>query len=90
MINKITMETVACLRSKCHLKQNLIPSWPWSFRHTCELQFQFPVQNKIHKQKFFSLPCDHDHNGKFLLHCKVILDLEYVYVYVTQAFNFCV
>ena len=54
MINGITMETVACLRSKCHLKQNLIPSWPWSFRHTCELQFQFPVQNKIHKQKFFS------------------------------------
>ena len=34
MINRITMETVACLRSKCHLKQNLIPSWPWSFRHT--------------------------------------------------------
>ena len=26
MINRITMETVACLRSKCHLKQNLIPS----------------------------------------------------------------
>ena len=24
MINRITMETVACLRSKCHLKQNLI------------------------------------------------------------------
>ena len=34
MINRITMETVACLRNKCHLKQNLIPSWPWSFRHT--------------------------------------------------------
>ena len=34
MINRITMETVACLRSKCHLKQNLIPSWPWSFQHT--------------------------------------------------------
>jgi hypothetical protein len=34
MINIITMETVACLRSKCHLKQNLIPSWPWSFWHT--------------------------------------------------------
>jgi len=34
MINRITMETVACLRSKCHLKQNLIPSWPWPFRHT--------------------------------------------------------
>ena len=34
MINRITMETVACLRSKCHLKQNLIPSWPWSFWHT--------------------------------------------------------
>jgi hypothetical protein len=34
MINRITMETVACLRSKFHLKQNLIPSWPWSFRHT--------------------------------------------------------
>jgi hypothetical protein len=31
MINRITMETVACLRNKCHLKQNLIPSWPWSF-----------------------------------------------------------
>jgi hypothetical protein len=28
MINRITMEIVACLRSKCHLKQNLIPSWP--------------------------------------------------------------
>ena len=26
MINRITMETVACLRSKCHLKQNLILS----------------------------------------------------------------
>jgi hypothetical protein len=38
MINRITMETVACLRSKCHLKQNLIPSWPWSFRHT-----SFPI-----------------------------------------------
>ena len=34
MSNRITMETVACLWSKCHLKQNLIPSWPWSFRHT--------------------------------------------------------
>ena len=34
MINRITMETVACLRSKCHLKKNLIQSWPWSFRHT--------------------------------------------------------
>ena len=34
MINRITMETVACLRSKCHLRQNLILSWPWSFRHT--------------------------------------------------------
>jgi hypothetical protein len=34
MINRITMEKVAGLRSKCHLKQNLIPSWPWSFRHT--------------------------------------------------------
>jgi hypothetical protein len=34
MINRITMETVACLRNKCHLKQNLIPSWPWSFQHT--------------------------------------------------------
>jgi hypothetical protein len=34
MINRITMKTVACLRSKCHLKQNLIPRWPWSFQHT--------------------------------------------------------
>jgi hypothetical protein len=33
MINRITMETVAWLRSNCHLKQNLIPRW--SFRHTC-------------------------------------------------------
>jgi hypothetical protein len=41
MINRITTETVACLRSKCHLKQNLIPSWPWSFRHTsCISDFQ--------------------------------------------------
>jgi hypothetical protein len=34
MVNRITMETVACLRSICHLKQNLILSWPWLFRHT--------------------------------------------------------
>jgi hypothetical protein len=34
MINRIIMETVACLRSKCHLKQNVTPSWPWSFWHT--------------------------------------------------------
>ena len=39
MINRITMETVACLRSKYHLKQNLIPSWPWSFRHTSCVAF---------------------------------------------------
>ena len=30
MINRITMETVACLRSECHLKQNLIPIWQGS------------------------------------------------------------
>ena len=34
------METVACLRSKCHLKQNLIS--------------RFPLQNKIHKQTILS------------------------------------
>ena len=43
------MEAVACLRSKCLLKQNLIPSWPAN-----QLHFQFPVQNKIHKQKILS------------------------------------
>ena len=53
MINIITMKTVACLRSKCHLKQNLILSWPWSFWHTC-LHFRFPVQNKIHKKNILS------------------------------------
>ena len=26
MINRITVEAVACLRNKCHLKENLIPS----------------------------------------------------------------
>jgi hypothetical protein len=36
MINRIIMETVACLRSKCHLKQNVTPSWPWSFWHTSD------------------------------------------------------
>jgi hypothetical protein len=49
MINRITMETctVACLRStfKCHLKHNLIPSWPWSFRHTsCISDFQWKTK----------------------------------------------
>ena len=46
----IIMETVACLRSKCHLKQNLIPSWPWSFRHTsCISDFRCKTKytNKI-------------------------------------------
>ena len=48
MINRITMETVACLRSKCHLKQNLIPSWPWSFRHTsCISDFQCKTNNFV-------------------------------------------
>jgi hypothetical protein len=31
--------------SKCHLKQNLIPSWPWSFRHTsCISDFQCKIK----------------------------------------------
>ena len=50
MINRIIMETVACLRSKCHLKQNVIPSWPWSFRHTsCISDFRCKTKytNKI-------------------------------------------
>ena len=50
MINRITMETVACLRSKCHLKQNLIPSWPWSFRHTsCISDFRCKTKYTIKK-----------------------------------------
>ena len=48
MINRITMKTVACLRSKCHLKQNLIPSWPWSFRHTsCISDFRCKTKNFV-------------------------------------------
>jgi hypothetical protein len=55
MINRITMETVACLRSKCHLKQNLIPSWPWLFRHTsCISDFQ--CKTKYTNKKFCRTP----------------------------------
>ena len=55
MINRITMETVACLRSKCHLKQNLIPSWPWSFRHTsCISDFRW--KTKYTNNKFCRTP----------------------------------
>ena len=51
MINIITMETVACLRSKCHLKQNLIPSWPWSFRHISCIS-DFRCKTKYTNKKF--------------------------------------
>jgi hypothetical protein len=54
MINRITMETVACLRSKYHLKQNLIPSWPWSFRHTCCIS-DFWCKTKYTNNKFFRI-----------------------------------
>jgi hypothetical protein len=47
------METVACLRSKCHLKQNLIPSWPWSFRHTSCIS-DFRCKTKYTNKLFFS------------------------------------
>ena len=55
MINRIIMETVACLRSKCHLKQNLIPSWPWSFRHTSCI-FDFRCKTKYTNKKFCGTP----------------------------------
>jgi hypothetical protein len=51
MINRITMETVACLRSKCHLKQNLIPSWPLSFQHTSCIS-DFRCKTKYTNKKF--------------------------------------
>ena len=51
MINRITMETVACLRSKCHLKQNLIPSWQWSLRHTSCIS-DFRCKTKYTNKKF--------------------------------------
>jgi hypothetical protein len=55
MINRITMEMAACLRSKCHLKQNLIPSWPWSFRHTsCISDFQ--CKTKYTNKKYCRTP----------------------------------
>jgi hypothetical protein len=51
MINIITMETVACLRSKCHLKQNLNPSWPCSWKYNYGradfLKFVGPSGQKI-------------------------------------------
>ena len=53
MINRITMETVACLSSKCHLKQNL-NSELTVIVLAYQLHFRFPVQNKIHKQKNLS------------------------------------
>ena len=55
MINRITMETVACLRIKCHLKQNLIPSWPWSFRHTSCIS-NFRCKTKYTNKFFFRTP----------------------------------
>jgi hypothetical protein len=58
MINRITMETVACLRSKCHLKENLIPSWPWSFRYTSCIS-DFRCKSKYTNQIFFGHPDRH-------------------------------
>jgi hypothetical protein len=55
MINRITMETVACLRSKRHMKQNLIPSWPWSFRHTSCIS-DFWCKTKYTNNKFCRTP----------------------------------
>ena len=55
MIKRITMETVACLRSKCHLKQNLIPSWPWSFRHTSCIS-DFRCKTKYTSKKICRTP----------------------------------
>jgi hypothetical protein len=55
MINRITMETVACLRSKWHLKQNLIPSWPWSFRHTSCIS-DFRCKTKYTNKNFCRTP----------------------------------
>ena len=55
MINIITMETVACLRSKFHLKQNIIPSWPWSFRHTSCIS-DFRCKTKYTNKKFCRTP----------------------------------
>ena len=47
------METVACLSSKCHLKQNL-NSELTVIVLAYQLHFRFPVQNTIHKQKNLS------------------------------------
>jgi hypothetical protein len=55
MVNRITMETVACLRSICHLKQNLILSWPWLFRHTSCI-FDFRCKKKYTNKKFCRTP----------------------------------
>ena len=49
------METVACLRSKCHLKQNLIPSWPWSCRHNSCIS-DFRCKTKYTNKKFCRTP----------------------------------
>jgi hypothetical protein len=49
------METVACLKSKCHLKQNLIPSWQWSFRHTSCIS-DFWCKTKYTNKKFCRTP----------------------------------
>jgi hypothetical protein len=53
MINRITMETVACLRIKCHLKQNLIPSMlEWFYteimKYTCNVIKDQLCHKKIH------------------------------------------
>jgi hypothetical protein len=52
MINRITMETVACLRSKCHLKQNLIRV----DRDRSGIPVAFPISGakQIHKQEILS------------------------------------
>jgi hypothetical protein len=58
MINRITMETFACLRSKCHLKQNLILSWPWSFLHTSCIS-DFRCKTKYTKKNVVGHPDRH-------------------------------
>jgi hypothetical protein len=75
MINIITMETVACLWSNCHLKQNLIPSCPWLFRHTscisdsrCKTKYTFRQNSLcnvcIYIQSEYIMQCMYIHTDR--------------------------
>jgi hypothetical protein len=90
LINGITMETVACLRSKCHLKQNLIPSWPWSFRHTsCISDFNRLKQKQISELRNENMmtACTPEKENNYLLWFIHIIKKWQFYIQISRTYK---